>query len=165
LLDLHGVAVSHAGLSSADVAVPCACLELRTPLSGVTYTHVWCYGHPCLELRTPCSELRTPLTGVTDIPVWSYVHPCLELRTPLTGVTDIPVWSYVHPCLVFRTPLSGATDPLSGSLPTSRRMKYWSLGIRHCSVRFIAEPAALSLDILLELSGKERKFLDSISSF
>jgi len=143
LLDMHGVAVSHAGLSPADVAVPCACLELRTPLSGVTYTHVWCYGHPCLELRTPCSELRTPLTGVTDIPVWSYVHPCL----------------------VFRTPLSGATDPLSGSLPTSRRMKYWSLGIRHCSVRFIAEPAALSLDILLELSGKERKFLDSISSF
>jgi len=110
LLDLHGVAVSHAGLSPADVAVPCACLELRTPLSGVTYTHVWCYGHPCPELRTPCPELRTPQTGVTDIPVWSYVHPCLELRTPLTGVTDIPVWSYVHPCLVFRTPLSGATD-------------------------------------------------------
>jgi len=91
LLDLHGVAVSHAGLSPADVAVPCACLELRTPLSGVTYTHVWCYGHPCPELRTPCPELRTPQTGVTDIPVWSYVHPCLVFRTPLSGATDTPV--------------------------------------------------------------------------
>jgi len=140
------------------------CTVLLCP-TRVSLLLTWLSRARVLSYEHPCQELRTPMSGVTDTPVQScehpvrsYVHPRLVLRTSLSGVTYTRVWCFVHPCLVLRT-------PLSGSLPTSRRMKYWSLGIRHCSVRFIAEPVALSLDILLELSGKERKFLDSISSF